>query len=653
MVAGDLIQNIGIAPTSLSPRHQLPSPPGNFTGRDEIVDELVRQLTADGAGGAAISGLQGMGGVGKTALATVLAHRLKDRYPDAQLFLNLRGADPHKRTPVTPAEAMQNVIHVFHPDARLPETVEELAPLYRGALAQAGRVLLLLDNAAGAEQVRPLLPPPDCLLLITSRTQFNLPGLTARRIDCLAPKKSCELLLRLAPRLAGSEDEAAALCGHLPLALEVFAGAVSDKSLTPVAELLARLRERKDRLNEVDAAFEVSAGLLDEALRLDWLRLAVFPASFDLRAAAAVWARDAETARESMQSLVRANLVEWNETTGRFRLHDLVREFCDRGLDASEQDTARIRHAVHYRDVGAETNALYVKGGENVRRGLELFDRERAQIEAVFAWLQSRRDHDSATLIGALCNAVAYVGSLRFHPRQRIRWLEAHRDAARLVGDRHGESAALGNLGNAHFALGDAHKAIEFHEQHLIIAREIGNRRSEGLALGNLGNAHSALDDTRKAIEFYEQTLLIAREIGDRRSEGNTLGNLGIAHSDQGDACKATEFYEQHLLIAREIGDRRGEGNALGNLGNAHSALGDSRKAIEFYEQRLLVAREIGDRRGEGNALWNSADEFWDLGEKPEAIRRAEEALRIREEIEDPNTIKVRATLARWRGETK
>jgi hypothetical protein len=375
LITGKEIHIHQVSEATLHPLHQLPPPPPAFTGREEELADLEEQLTTTSAAGATISGkhagLQGMGGVGKTALALVLAHRLKDRYPGAQLFLNLRGADPEHRPPAPPAEIMQSVIHAFRPEARLPETLDALAPTYHSVLNDAGSVLLLLDNAADADQVRPLLPPSKCLLLVTSRAQFTLPGLAARNLDCLPPARAQELLLKLAKRLQGYEGEAAELCGHLPLALEVFAGAANNRSLTSVPELLGRLRTRQEKLEPVEAAFQVSYELLTEELGRCWRLLAVFPASFDLRAAAAVWGEAAqasaagvhatraeagpggpanpqagtpgllESAREAMQALVNANLVEWNGDNGRFRLHDLVRQFCEEKLRASRLAACR------------------------------------------------------------------------------------------------------------------------------------------------------------------------------------------------------------------------------------------------------------------------------------------------------------------------
>ena len=684
------------------PLHQLPPPPTAFTGREADIAFLEKHL-ATGEGAAIYgkhAGLRGTGGVGKTALALVLAHRLKARCPDAQLFLNLRGAGADQSghyhganlKAVTPVEAMQIIIHCFRPDARLPETRDELAPIYHSILSGAGRVLLVLDNAADAAQIQPLLPPANCLLLVTSRAKINLTGLATRDIDCLPPGKSQELLLNLAPRITGQEAAAAELCGHLPLALEVFAGAVNDRSLTPVSELIDRLRQRKETLSSVDAAFQVSFELLPEPLRRCWTQLGVFPAGFDLAAAAAVWEMGSEPAREALQALLNASLVDMNESKHRFCLHDLVRQFCAGKLSKSEDEAARFRHARHFRNIGAAADDLLIQGRAKVVEGLQLFDREIKNIEAAFEWLHTRKDKASAALLISLVGAIVHTGQdLRFHPRQRIRWLESQRAAARTAHDRQAEGVALGNLGTAYADLGEPRKAIEYHEQALAIDRAIGDRQGEGQDLGNLGLAYADLGEPRKAIEFYEQALVIDREIGDRRGDGNALGNLGNAYADLGEPRKAIEFYEQHLALAREIGDRRGEGNVLGNLGNAYfilgeprkaieyheqalvidreigdrrgegqdlgnlgaayAALGEPRKAIEFYEKQMVIVRDIGDRRGEGTALFNSALALFGFGEKAEAIRRAEAALAIFEAIEDPNAAQVRAQLAAWRGE--
>jgi tetratricopeptide (TPR) repeat protein len=637
------------------PLHQLPSAPPAFTGREQELRDLEADVAKQGGIGAAISaagaGIQGMPGVGKTALAKVLAHRLADKYPDAQICLNLHGFDPMRKMPMPPAEAMQKVIHFFKPEAKLPETAEELSPIYISVLNDAGRVLLFLDNAANAEQIQPLLPPSNCLLLVTSRNQFSLPGLATRNIDCLPPTQSRELLLKLAPRIKGHEATTADLCGHLPLALEIFAGVVSEKTLHSVEELVARLRRQDEKLGKVEAAFQLSYDLLEEPLRRCWTLLAVFSAGFDLPATAAIWETETEASRDTMEALLKGNLVETDEAKVRFRLHDLVRQFCNGKLSDTERNAAMMRYARHYTKVGDEADQLYLKGGDNVLRGLELFDRERIHIEAAYGWLAPKHDEAAAALLISLVKSVTHTGlALRFHPRQSVRWLEHQYEAARVTENRKAEGNALGNVGVVYMDLGEPRKAIGFYQQALTIDREIGDRRGESKDLGNLGTAHFHLGEPRKAIEYYQQSLVIEREIGDRRGESQDLGNLGVAYNSLGDLRKAAEFYEQQLFITREMGDRRGEGTALGNLGTAFINLNEPRKAIRLYQQALLIDREIEDRCGEGFNLFNSALAMDELGDRPQAIARAEAALKIFEAIEHPNAAKVRAKLEKWKG---
>jgi tetratricopeptide (TPR) repeat protein len=667
---------------------EIPEPPADFTGRK---DELRELLAAIKRRGVTISGLQGMGGIGKTVLALKLVELLKPRYPDAQFFLDLKGASTE---PLTVAEALAHVVRAYHPTAKLPESEGELRGLYLSVL-DGQRALLLMDNAADAEQVAPLIPPAGCLLLVTSRQHFTVPGLTAKNLDTLSAADARDLLLTIAPRIETQADEIAALCGHLPLALRLAATAMVKYRNLTAADYVRRLRDRQQRLQMIDASLSLSYELLSEALRERWRWLAVFPDTFASDAAAAVWEVEVDQAQDILGELMATSLVEWNETSGRYRLHDLARLFADAKLSAEERAVGQKRFATHYKVVLATADDLYKKGGESLLHGLALLDLEWGNIQAGHAWVAARADAtdtDVTWLAITYPNAGAYVLDLRQHSREQIRWLEialaaarrlqdresegvalnnlglAYADLgetrraiqfyeqrltiAREIGDRRGEGAVLGNLGTAYYHLSETRRAIQFHEQALPILREIGNRRGEGATVGNLGSAYAALGETRRAIQFHEQRLTIAREIGDRRGEGSALGNLGTAFAALGETRRAIQFYEQALLIDREIGDRRGEGADLGNLGLAYKDLGETRRAIQFYEQALLIDREIGDTRGESTDLWNMSLALDRLGERAQAIQYAEEALIIREQIEDPRATKVREQLAAWRGQT-
>ena len=631
--------------------HQLPAPPADFTGRTDDLDALAAALET---GGVAIAGLPGMGGVGKTTLALQLAARIAPRYPDAQLYLDLRGTDPD---PLTPAQIMAHVIRAWEPAARLPETAAELAPLYRSIL-HGKRALLLLDNAADRAQVEPLLPPPGVVLLVTSRRHFTLPGMLTRQLDALPPADARDLLLKIAPRIGGHAPAIAELCGCLPLALRLAGSLLAETVDLAPAEYLARLEDARARLDLVDASLSLSHNLLSPDLQRLWCMLSVFPATFDRAAAAAVWALEQDEAGKALGQLLRYSLVTWDAALSRYALHDLVCLFAaDRlsaCLDEAACQAAHYRHAAHYLAVLRVADDLYLEGGEDILRGLALFDLERANIEVGQAWAAARWQRDAATarLAADFPDAGADCLNLRLHAQEWIAWLQTALAIAREIGDRRREGIHLGGLGNAYVDLGqveadgDRPGAIEHYTQALTIAREIGDRRNEGVWLGNLGLAYRHLGQVERAIEHYTQALAIAREIGDRRNEGVWLGNLGLAYRHLGQVERAIEHYTQALAIAREIGDRRNEGVWLGNLGLAYRHLGQVERAIEHYTQALAIAREIGDRRGEGAQLGNLGTAYRNLGQTDKARAYLQQALAIFENIKSPYADRAREWLA-------
>jgi len=619
------VQPVPINQPLLMLLHQISAPPADFTGREAELLDLHRLVEQGGVV------IVGMGGLGKTTLAEKLAEELRPEYPDAQIYLDLKGVAP---TPLSATEAMAHVVRTFHPEATVPAGEAELRSLYRSVL-DGKRALLLMDNAAGREQVEPLLPPRCCLLLVTSRFHFHVPGLVLKDLDELPEKDACDLLLHIAPRLGDHAAEIARLCGRLPIALRLAGGALAERRDLSPAEYVRRLKDAQKRLRLIDSHLSLSYDLLSEDLQRRWRALGVFPGTFDAAAAAAVWGVEADPADEVLGILVKSSLVDGED--GRYRLHDLARVFAESRLDEVEGTEARYRHAVYYGRVLNAADDLYLEGGESVLVGLRLYDLEWGNIQAGFAWSAEGAEADEAA--AKLCSGYLTAGEcclgLRQPKREQIHWLDSALAAARRLEDRSAEGRHLGKLGLAYAALGDVRRAIEHYKQHLRIAREIGDRPGEGQALGSLGLAYAAFGDARRAIEHYEQWHQITREIGNRRGEGQALGNLGLAYAALGDACRAIGYYEQVLQITREIGDRRGESNALGNLGLAYAALGDARRAIGYYEQDLQIAREIGDRRGEGQALGNLGNSYAALGDARRAIGYYEQTLQIAREVGD------------------
>jgi tetratricopeptide (TPR) repeat protein len=667
-----------------SPLFSIPDPPTDFTGRRVELNDSLRDVESRGL---IIAGQSGSGGVGKAPLAYKIAQSVAPRYPDAQIYLDLRGS--HEQQPLSPAEAMSYVVHAYHPNIKLPEDEIELGGMYRSVL-QKKQALLLMENARNRQQVEPLIPPTGCLLLVTSHQHFTLPGMKTYRLRRLPPEDAEKLLLKIAPRIGEYAGKLAELCGCLPLALRVAASGLKERPDLSVPGYLSRLEEVEQRLEftGVEASLTLSCDLLDENTQRYFRLLAVFPGSFDRPAAASVWGMEANPAREILGELLRFNLIEYNSSTRRYKLHELTRLFAGKLLEEEQREAAFKLHAGHYLQVLGTADQLVRKGGDAIKLGLALFDIEWGNIQAGHAWSveNAAQDENASRWCMDYPAAGSNIINIRFLPAQMIAWPEAAVESSRQIGDRKSEGDWLSSLGNAYHDLGQLERAIGYYQQALMITREVGDRRAEGADLsnlgltyrdlgqleraieylqqalvisreigdlrwedadlGSLGNAYYELGQVERAVDYHQRALAISRVIGDRRNEGSHLGNLGNAYRDLGQVERAIESYERALAIARGIGDLRGEGNRLGNLGNAYSDLGHLERAVGYYQQALSIAREIGDRSAEGNHLANLGNVYRDLGQVEQARDYLEQALRIFEEIKLPQAEQVREWLS-------
>lgn len=615
---------------SINALHQIPPPPSDFTGRNDELGELLDNVESRGV---TILGVQGMGGVGKTALALKLAEQLTPKYPDAQLYIDLKGTSLQ---PLSPSEVMLHVMRAYDPSFKAPDSEAELNAHYR-SLLHGKRVLLLLDNVAAPTQVEPLIPPVSSALILTSRQHFTLPGLFNESLSTIPPRDANEFLLRISPRIGEYADTIAELCGYLPLALRLAASALAEHRDLSVSEYVSRLSNVSQRLKLVDASLNLSYELLGDRLQYLWRTLAIFNDTFDASAAAAVWELELDAAKEALSELVKYSVLEWNDSTSRYNLHDLARLFADTQLGDGERDVAQRQHATYYLNILEESDRLYLRGDEALMHGLKLFDLEWQNIQAGQSWASNHAGNNetAARLCSRYPNAGAYLLALRQHPRQRINWRLSALTASRELHDRLAEGTHIGELGSAYSAIGDVTKAVEYYEQALTIFNEIGNRHGVGQTLANLGTAYQLTGDMGRSIEYYERAVALSREIGDLRSEGIALGNLGAVYSSLGDQRRAIELIERDLVIDRETGDRRGEGTALGNLGLAYVRLGETQRAISFYEQALAISHELGDLRSEGVALGNMGVAYLNLGEVQRAVELYKRSLETFREVND------------------
>ncbi|HYO49876.1 MAG TPA: hypothetical protein VEW94_08490, partial [Chloroflexia bacterium] len=495
-VGSTVTQNIyGSVTPAITSLHQLRDPFDKFVGRQDEIDQLVQAMCrATESGKVAIGGIRGLAGMGKTELAYAVAQHLLDTFPDAQLFLELRGA---RSNPLSPEQALQTIIRAFEPLAPLPDNLAGLRATYLTVLG-GKRVLILADDALDKSQVDPLLPPPGCALLLTSRYRFNLLGMEKRDLEILPQPDAEKLLLEISPDIGPAAPRMAQLCGRLPLALRICASMCdTDDSILTIEDHLKALEEERARLaymkdpnvqdandpaTSVEASLELSYAALDPQMQQVLCQLSIFPSSFDIDAAKAVVQvaraegqgttanRPPMPVERALEFLYRRSLVDQDKETKRFSLHDLVRVFGLGRLESGEE-AVRLRHARHYVRVAAEAEGLYKRGGENVLLGLKLFDRERANIDAGWNWARERAESMSQEidiLLLDYARATIYVGYLRYdNRRERIPQFEAMLGAAQRLTYIKAVSSALSILGTAYWTLGELHKALQYHKQHL------------------------------------------------------------------------------------------------------------------------------------------------------------------------------------------
>lgn len=292
---------------------------------------------------------------------------------------------------------------------------------------------------------------------------------------------------------------------------------------------------------------------------------------------------------------------------------------------------ARLRHAMHYEAVLQACCRLYVQGNEAVTEGLLLFDAESANFIEAQAWAatQITADDNAARLCISYADNGMPLLNLRWHPRERIRWLKDALAAARRLKDRRAEEQTLGNLGLVYRELGYVQQAIQCHKQDLTICQEIGDCAAESNALGNLGVAYADERNFKLAVACLEQQLAITRQLGFLLGEGNALNNLGEVYFRLWQLDQALSSFQEALAIAHDIGQRKNEAGALCNIGMVYAELGRHAEADNYYKQALVAARELNDSHTESYILANIGLSQLDTHEHSDAIQYLQQALKM------------------------
>ncbi len=661
-------------PASVPVPRELPADVGAFTGRASELAELDGLLaaaaaTAGAPGPVVISAVSGTAGAGKTALAVHWAHRMATHFPDGQLYVNLRGYDPEQ--PVQPAEALAGFLGALGaPGPGIPLGEAARAALYR-SLLNGRRLLVVLDNAASEEQVRPLLPgSASAMVLVTSRA--TLAGLVARdgarRLDLdLLPAGDAVALLRalIGDRVDADPEAAqslASLCARLPLALRVAAELAAARPDRPLAELAAELADERDRLEHLDAGGDprgaVASVLSWSYQRLDRDAAAMFRLlglhpgqDWDRYAAAALAATTASRAGQLLAELSRTHMIE-RAGPDRHGMHDLLRAYaadraaaCDHGNSRREALSRLFDYYLAACSAAMDCLALAERHHRPDATPVSTPVPEFGDMDAARSWLNAE--------LGTLVAVAAHTAS-RGWPGHTIRLAQTlHRyfdgvddttgmticryalDAARELGDRAAEARTLTTMGVIYGRQGLYPQAMECHEEAVTIARDVGDRLTQGWALGNLGLIHDQQGRYAKAARCHRQTLPLHRELGDVTGEAIALSNLGLIYLRQSRYQQAARHMRQAIKLYRQVGHQFGEAIALTNLGEVRHRQGRYQEAADHQALALALSRQLGSRRVEAWALTRLGKVRCRQGRREQAIGHYQQALEMFREVGD------------------
>ncbi|GGO09756.1 regulatory protein AfsR [Microbispora rosea subsp. aerata] len=655
-------------PRSPHPPRQLPRAASCFVGRTEEMVRLQSLLAPwDGSAPQAVIAITGAPGAGKSALAIHAAHAAAHAFPDGQLYVNLLGATPGVER-LQPIDVLGRLLRALGlPGEAVPSGVDEAAAMLRDRL-EGRRTLIVLDDAAGPEQVRALLGlPSGTSVLITSRESFAVTD------DCvqlvLGSMLRSEAVTVLA-KLVGAEriaaDPAAArladLCGGLPLALRLAAARLVDRPQWTPTDLVERLQDRRRTLHELEAgqiAVRASLELSHESLArggsvLDRLAARALCHLGVLRVPdvtahvlAALMDEPADAAERALDRLVRAHLLE-PAGSGRFRMHDLVRLYTIELADTRIAPEAR---------KDALLRALGFYGG-TARRASTLLDPHRVQLPwpdvpqrpaALGSSAEARNwlEEELANVVAAASQALAsddddvarmgaYVAFALYWQLSRNARTREHLDLgsqALAVGERTGDreimSLAHGQLSSAFLDAGRGAEAMPHQRAELRLRRELGDRFGEMRALGNLAVTHLQLQQYAQARECTETQRAIAREIGSEVGERHSLLIGGEACRGLGETTEAMNLFGEGLALAHAAGDRYQEGFALVLLSRLHLDRGDPLTAKSSLERGLRCALDIGHRVNECQSLVLLARAHRLLGEREQALALARRALAV------------------------
>ncbi len=645
--------------TVSQPVRTLPPDTRVFTGRVRERDALIAlaREASQRPSTVVISAIDGMAGIGKSALAIHAAHRVSEHFPDGQLFIDLHGHTAGLE-PMAAGEALDRLLRSLRVSPQLiPKGLDERAELYRDRLAGT-RTLIVLDNAAATAQVRPLLPgTPGCLVLVTSRQRLTgLDDAHSLAVDVLSETEAIDLLRAVAgpgrlPEGDPALGELVGLCGNLPLAIRIIAAQLRHRWTLSVNDLVRRLREEPGRLHrfrdddrDLAAVFDLSYTALPAAEQRLFRFLGLIPGpDFDCHTAACLAGVDPRTAELLLESLVDHKLLI-ERLPGRYRFHDLIRVY-SRELTADghaqEREAVLDRLWDYYQQAAQAAGRHFT---EQTRPGraptpttptatpilsdrdsaLEWIRAEQANLLAIAAFASAHANPARVVAIGA---ALAEVLRQQGFRQEAALLHERAAAAAHELGDEVGEADALADLGQMLNLADEKEKAAECHERALALYQSLDDHLGVARSFQALGSLKSSTSDYPAAAGLLRRALTLFQSLGSRRDEAVTLYEMAWMGWSTADFDAAGAQAEQSLAIFEELGDRRGQADSLRFLGLLHSNSGNRADGIDLSRRALAIFVELGDRRGQALVLGSLGQIHAEAGDHAAAVEVLQRAL--------------------------
>jgi DNA-binding SARP family transcriptional activator/tetratricopeptide (TPR) repeat protein len=648
---------------------ELPPDLVDFVGREQPATDIAALLVAPEHGGPPIVTLTGPPGVGKTALAVHVGHSVRRHFPDGQLYVNLRGYS--KDAPLTAPEVLTRFLRALGvPAERIPVEQEEQVALYRSQLGDR-RVLVLLDNAASAGQVRTLLPGgAACAVLVTSRDTLRglaaLQGARPVTLDALDERESVRLLRGMIGSAAESEPAATAelanLCTRLPLAMRIAAANVAATPAVSVASYVGRLRSGSrlaalvidgDEQAAVRAAFDVSYGTLDPAVARAFRLLSVVPGpDFTPSVCAVLCGVPLAEGERLLGVLGTANLLQAHPGS-RFQFHDLTREYAAfRGqAEESEDELDVVRgrllefamfnvhqavrtlipfHSLLDEAELARNDAL--KFGE-ASEASEWLEAERANLLAIVDYCL---EHGPWPVVWHIVDAFHRYLATRRYLGDWLRISKAGVQAATYVGDLQAEIVMRISLGLVYMYLGRRQESQDEYLRALAVVRRTPERFRMSAVLINLALVTKEMGDLQRSLEYCKEAVRAAESEDAIYIKNVALGNLGNIHRVLGNLAESIECNQEALRSSQQLGYSYEEAAKLHNLGETHRDIGEPRKAAEYLERSLSLCRALSVESGEMFVLATLADVRSMLGDAASAAELAERSLELARALQDP-----------------